>query len=47
MDEFTKKSVNYALLERLASITKGRVLKPEDNSRDLFTTNSDTREYGR
>lgn len=46
-DEFTKSSVNYALLERLASITKGRVLKPEDNSRDLFTTNSDTKEYGR
>jgi Ca-activated chloride channel family protein len=45
-DEFTRKSVNYALLERLASITKGRVLKPGDNSRDLFTANSNTTEYG-
>ncbi len=45
-DEFTERSVNYALLERLASITKGGVLKPEDNARDLFAANSDTKDYG-
>ncbi len=45
-DEFTERSANYVLLERLASITKGRVLKPDDNARDLFTANSDTKEYG-
>jgi hypothetical protein len=46
-DEFNNRSVNYALLRRLASITKGRVLKPEDNPDDLFTANSHTKEYGR
>jgi hypothetical protein len=46
-DEFTQRHANYALLDRLASISKGRVLKPEDNPDDLFTANSRTREYGR
>jgi uncharacterized membrane protein len=45
-DEFTNRSVNHALLERLASITKGSVLKPGDNPRNLFSANADTREYG-
>jgi uncharacterized membrane protein len=46
-DEFNNRSVNYALLRRLASITKGRVLKAEDHPDDLFTANSHTKEYGR
>ena len=46
-EEFTTRGVNYALLRHLASVTKGRLLKPEDNSADLFSANSDITEYGR
>jgi uncharacterized membrane protein len=45
-EEFTNRGINYAFLRRLASVTKGRLLKPEDNSPDLFSANSDITEYG-
>lgn len=45
-NEFENKGINYALLKRLAVITKGRLLKPGENFDDLFTSNSDIKEYG-
>ena len=35
-EEFNRMEVNYALLERLASITKGRILDLADDSSELF-----------
>ncbi len=45
-DEFNNRGVNHALFEGLASVTKGRVLNPEDNPKNLFTASSATREHG-
>lgn len=46
-EEFMGKAVNHALLNRLASITKGRPLKLTDDPLDLFRAHSEEREYGR
>jgi len=46
-EEFTDKSVNHTLLNRLASITNGRPLKLTEDPADLFKAHSDKREYGR
>ncbi|MBW1913100.1 MAG: hypothetical protein JRI43_08080 [Deltaproteobacteria bacterium] len=43
-DEYSENTVDYALLERIASITGGRLLKPDENPAGLFSTNSETRE---
>ncbi|MBW1708367.1 MAG: VWA domain-containing protein [Deltaproteobacteria bacterium] len=45
-DEFVNRGVDYTLLKRLADITGGRVLGPEDKLGDLFTAASDTKKYG-
>ena len=45
-EEYSTKGINYNLLERLASSTKGRLLRLEDRSYDLFSAHSDTKEYG-
>ena len=44
--EYSTQEVNEALLERLASITKGRILSPADDPSRLFNTDSDVREHG-
>jgi uncharacterized membrane protein len=46
-EEFTGKEVNHNLLKRLATITKGRVLKLKDVPVDLFRAHSDKKEFGR
>lgn len=46
-DEFRAEGVNHDLLTRLASRTKGRVLKIEEDPPDLFTARSDRKEQGR
>ncbi len=46
-EEFSTRGINYNLLKRLASVTKGRMLAIEDRSYDLFSAQSDTKEYGR
>lgn len=46
-EEFTGKGVNHTLLNRLASITKGRPLKLMEDHANLFRAHSDKREYGR
>ena len=46
-EEFMGKAVNHTLLNRLASITKGRSLNLTDDPVDLFRAQSDKREYGR
>jgi len=43
-DEYSENTVDYAMLERIASITGGRLLKPDENPAGLFSTNSETRE---
>ena len=45
-EEYSTRGINYDLLKRLASITKGRLLKLEDSSYNLFSAQSDTKEYG-
>ena len=45
-DEFNSRGVNYDLLKSMASITNGRLLKPEEEPVDLFSTNSVAKEYG-
>jgi hypothetical protein len=45
-DEFTTSRVNDALLTRLASLTKGSLLKLGESPPNLFTSRSDVREYG-
>ena len=45
-EEYRTKGINYNLLKRLASITNGRLLRLEDSSYDLFSAQSDTKEYG-
>lgn len=45
-DEYNSRGVNYALLKGMALITNGRLLKPQEDSVNLFTTNSETKEYG-
>ena len=46
-EEFMGKAVNHTLLNRLASITKGRLLNMADVPADLFRAHLDKREYGR
>ena len=43
-DEYRENTVDYAMLERIASITGGRLLKPDENPAGLFSTDSETRE---
>ncbi len=45
-DEFANKGINYDLLERLASITKGKVMRPEDNLARLFTVKAEAKVRG-
>jgi uncharacterized membrane protein len=46
-EEFTTTDVNRALLERLVSITNGKMLAIENVPHDLFTVQSGVQEYGR
>ncbi|MBW2092398.1 MAG: VWA domain-containing protein, partial [Deltaproteobacteria bacterium] len=45
-DEYANKGINNALLNQLASVTKGKVIGPEDDLADLFTATADTKEPG-
>jgi uncharacterized membrane protein len=44
--EYSTQEVNEPLLQQLASISRGRILSPEDDPRRLFNTDSDVREHG-
>jgi uncharacterized membrane protein/Mg-chelatase subunit ChlD len=46
-EEFTSTDVNLPLLERLASITNGKVLTVENTPNDLFTVQSGVKDYGK
>ena len=44
-DEFRVIDANHSLLERLASVSRGEVLDPNEDYPDLFRTTSDSKEY--
>lgn len=46
-DEFTTIRPNMKLLKKLASITQGRILNPEEDPSHLFKADKKTTEYGR
>lgn len=45
-DEFTSVGVNTPLLDQLASMTNGQVLQLDEVPKDLFTVQSDIKDYG-